>query len=688
MRALPGAAPSVESGLRGRMPGAFSEENDIMTAPVLHRRAPAMAPRALVSAISLCFIAATPAFAQTANKTLDQIVVTGSRFNSDPALQPIGATVITADEIRRAGISDVNQAIRKIGGVYGRQSLTGSPDFTLDLRGFGATASQNTVVVLDGVRLSENELTDPVLASIPIDSVERIEITRGGSSVLYGDGATGGVINIVTKRPGKQAGRGTVFAEVGQLGQREVRGSVAQTWNNVTLDAAVGKQETDNYRDNNEYKQSNFGGGAQWAGKDVRAGVRIDSTRQDYRLAGGLTLAQFENNPRQTKTPKNFASLDSDRYTAFAEGRLGIVDLAAELSHREKTSRSNYGSPSETKTKQNQFSPRLRHLGQFDGMLNEIVAGADFIKWDSNTNSSYSQAKAKQKSQAFYVRDELKFASPQNFRIAAGVRHETFDKDSVDPTPFSTATYSIKQNFNAWDVQGSFDVVPQVNLYAKAGQSYRVANADENGFTPIANKPLLGQTSHDLELGATYNNSIVKLDARVFRHKLTNEIYYDPTAGAFGSGANTNLDPTKHQGFELDASANIAADWRVSGHYQHVKATFTEGVNSGKELTLIPKNTLSARLSWVPKDGQSADIGAQWVDSQRYGSDFANTCNAKVPSFTTFDARYARKFGAWEVALNALNLTDKQYFTNAFSCKGGIYPSNGRQMKLSARYDF
>ncbi|MDN2674591.1 TonB-dependent receptor [Janthinobacterium sp. SUN026] len=660
-----------------------------MTAPVLHRRAPAMAPRALVSAISLCFIAAAPAFAQSAGKTLDQIVVTGSRFNSDPALQPIGATVITADEIRRAGVTDVNQAIRKIGGVYGRQGLLGNPDnFTLDLRGFGATASQNMVVVLDGVRLSENELADPLLTTIPIDSVERIEITRGGSSVLYGDGATGGVINIVTKRPGKQAGRGTIFAEAGQLGQREVRGSVVQSWDNVALNAAIGRLETDNYRDNNEYKQNTFSGGAQWSGKDVRAGLRIDSTRQDIRFPGSLTMAQFEANPRQTKTPKDFGSIDSDRYTAFAEGRLGAVDLAAELSRSEKTAKTNFGSPRQAKTKQNQFSPRLRHLGLFDGMLNEIVAGVDFIKWDSNIDSSYSLAKANQKSQAFYARDELKFAGPQNFRIAAGVRHETFDKDFNDPIGYPTTAYNIKQNFNAWDVQGSFDVVPQVNLYAKAGQSYRVANADENNSTPVANKPLQGQTSHDLELGATYDNSIVKLDARIFRHKLTNEIYYDPTAGESGWGANTNLDPTKHQGIELDASANIAADWRVSGHYQHVKATFTEGVNSGKELTLIPKNTLSARLSWVPKDGQSADIGAQWVDSQRYGSDFANTCAAKIPSFTTFDARYARKFGAWEVAVNALNLTDKQYFTNAYSCKGGIYPSNGRQMKLSARYDF
>lgn len=648
-----------------------------------------MAPRALVSAISLCFVVAAPAFAQIANKTLDKIVVTGSRFNSDPALQPIGATVITADEIRRAGVTDVNQAIRKIGGIYGRQSMQGNPDnFTLDLRGFGSTASQNMVVVLDGVRLSENELADPLLTTIPIDSVERIEITRGGSSVLYGDGATGGIINIVTKRQGKQAGRGTVFAEAGQLGQREVRASVAQSWDNVALNAAIGRLETDNYRDNNEYKQNTFSGGAQWSGKDVRAGLRIDSTRQNFRLPGDLTMAQFEANPRQTNTPKHFGSIDSDRYTAFAEGRLGAVDLAAELSRSEKTAKSNYGSARQAKTKQNQFSPRLRHLGQFDGMLNEIVAGFDFIKWDSNIDSAFSLAKATQKSQAFYVRDELKFANPQNFRIAAGVRHETFDKDFNDAIGFPTNAYNIKQNLNAWDVQGSFDVVPQVNLYAKAGQSYRVANADENGYTPIANKPLQGQTSHDLELGATYDNSIVKLDARIFRHKLSNEIYFDPTAGESGWGANTNLDPTKHQGIELDASANIAAEWRVSGHYQHVKATFTEGINSGKELTLIPKNTLSARLSWVPKDGQSADIGAQWVDSQRYGNDFTNTCAAKMPSFTTFDARYARKFGAWEVAVNALNLTDKQYFTNAYRCKGGIYPSNGRQMKLSARYDF
>jgi iron complex outermembrane receptor protein len=40
------------------------------------------------------------------------------------------------------------------------------------------------------------------------------------------------------------------------------------------------------------------------------------------------------------------------------------------------------------------------------------------------------------------------------------------------------------------------------------------------------------------------------------------------------------------------------------------------------------------------------------------------------------------------VALSGLNLTDKNYYSNAFGCRSGIYPSDGRQVKLSARYDF
>jgi iron complex outermembrane receptor protein len=78
-----------------------------------------------------------------------------------------------------------------------------------------------------------------------------------------------------------------------------------------------------------------------------------------------------------------------------------------------------------------------------------------------------------------------------------------------------------------------------------------------------------------------------------------------------------------------------------------------------------------------------------WVDAQRYGGDFSNTCSSRIPSYTTLDARYAVRAGAWELAIAGSNLTGKDYFSNAFgACQSGIYPDAGRQVKVSARLDF
>jgi len=643
---------------------------------------------ALATAIALAFSAS----ALHAEDTLPSITVSASRFAEAADAATVGATVITAADIRRAGVADLNQAIRKIGGVYGRQSLDASPDFALDLRGFGANSAQNLVVMVDGVRMNENELGSPSLSGIPIETVERIEIIRGGASVLFGEGASGGVIQIVTKRPAANTQRASVRAEAGQFAARDLRLSAAKGWDGFALDAAYGHQQSDNYRRHNAFRQNAFAGGAQWAFTGGRAGLRIDSARQDAELPGSLTLAQFESDPRQSFTPRDHGAQDTDRYTAFWEQRVGAIDYAAELSHRAKTVRSSYffdfgSGPMESKSRydshQNQFSPRLRWLANVGGMRNEFVAGIDWARWERSTDADYSKARAEQTSKAVYLRDELRFGA--RGRVALGARHETFDKDYVDPLSFSNPNpESASQAQNAWEAQGAYGVLPEVELYAKAGQSYRVANADENSYRASV-QALKIQTSHDLELGVTVGERARQVTARVFRHNLTNEIFFDPT---LNYGTNTNLDPTRRQGLEIDAQADLAPGWRLTGHAQHVQARFRAGVNNGREMVLVPKNVASLRLAWVPGDGQSADLGAQWVDSQRYGSDFTNACGARIPSFTTLDARYARTVGRWEFAVSGLDLADKQYFSNAYGCRSGIYPSDGRQLKLSARYDF
>jgi iron complex outermembrane receptor protein len=631
-------------------------------------------------------------FSQTVSPNVDNndpasVVIIGSRFPSTADSTPIGASVITATEIRNAGIDNVNEAIRKLAGIYGRKNTRGTQDYDLDMSGFGANSANNLVILVDGVRLSESEQSVALLSSIPIDSVARIEIVRGGSSVLYGDGATGGVIQIITKQTGPTPFTGSVSAEVGQFYDRMGAVSLTRGWDQVNLSLNLSDQLSDNYRMNNDLNQQNANGALTWYFGEGRVGLRIDSSHQKFGLPGALTLAQFNQDPRLSLTPLDNGSVALDRYTAFFEQQLGKWQVAAELSTRKRTTKANFVSMQSNVTYsgwQTQFTPRLRYADNFGDMQNELVVGLDLMNWNRQTDSNFSLDYATQKSSAIYFRDEMTF---EKARFAFGARHEVVDKSSVDPFKGANDNYDIVQGVNAWELQGSYAFSPVINLFTKVGQSYRVANVDDNSFTEVPNTPLLPQLSHDLELGAELGDINQQLILRLFRHQLTNEIFFDPLANN-GFGANSNLDPTRRQGVAVDIKYRWSQQWRFSAQAQHVQAVFTEGANEGKELVLVPKNTISAHINWVPGDGQKAYVGAQWVSTQRYGNDFTNTCSTLIPSYVTFDARYARTFGDWEWSVSGSNLLNKQYFSNAFGCRSGIYPDDGRQLKVALRYDF
>jgi len=646
-----------------------------MTSVPHHCSIAAMKPLALASFL---FVLTSSAIAQVeSGQRLSAVTVSESRFENDtPA---IGATVITADQIRQTGVSNVNEAIRKIAGVYGRQNMAGGSDYQLDLRGFGAFSDQNIVVLVDGIRLSDNEQVTAIMSSIPIETVERIEIVRGGSSVLYGDGATGGTVNITTKKGLRNGTQGSLFAEAGSFDYRELRASLAQGWDRFSLDANLGSLRTDNYRQNNELRQDDFSGGLQWADAGSRIGFRVDSSRQDARFPGSLTEAQYQENPRQTNSPDEYGSFDVDRYTLSGQTQLGAWLLAADLSQRTKNVEFfQFGSRTTYDTKVTQFSPRVRHTGTFGNIANELVAGLDFARSNRVRDASYANDDFTQRSTAFYLRDELRF---EKARIALGGRHEKFKQKTIDPVPFGT-NYEAEHSLNAWTLEGSYAFTSDLTVYAKAGRSYRMPNIDDNAFLSA---PLLPQTSQDRELGVKFGVAdAAQLDVRVFQHKLKNEILYD--ANAF---SNVNLDPTERKGVELEGSLRFADVFKLSAVLQHVSAKFTEGPNKGNQVVLVPKNTATLRLYWLPDDQQSADLGVQWVDTQRYGGDFSNTCDARIPAHAVVDARYARKFGPWELAITGANLTDKDYFTQAFgACRSGIYPEAGRSVRISARLDF
>lgn len=139
--------------------------------------------------------------------TLGEVVVKAER----DGVEAVGTVrEITAEDIESKGARTLDEVLELLPGLYMRTGADGVP--RVDLRGF---RSRHVILLLDGIPLNStfDGNFDPSL--IPVESIEKIKISYGTHSVLYGDGGLGGVINIVTKR-GKKGIHGMALGEVGE----------------------------------------------------------------------------------------------------------------------------------------------------------------------------------------------------------------------------------------------------------------------------------------------------------------------------------------------------------------------------------------------------------------------------------------------------------------------------------------
>jgi iron complex outermembrane receptor protein len=227
-------------------------------------------------------------------------------------------------------------------------------------------------------------------------------------------------------------------------------------------------------------------------------------------------------------------------------------------------------------------------------------------------------------------------------------------------------------------------------VYARVGRSFRLANVDEFDFTSPG-VMLRPQVSRDAEIGSRWSYAKGRVEARLYRSELTDEIGYDPNAaGPFGfPGANVNFDPTRRQGLELDWTHAFAASLSTRVNAAWRDARFRSGPYAGRDVPLAPRESLAAHADFTPAAGHLVSGGFQWVASQH--PDFANSC--RMPSYFLVDARYAWRFRPnAEFALAAANLLDRKVYTQAFGCAGGlvtaIYPEPGRELRASVRVSF
>lgn len=643
--------------------------------------------RMKLSVLALSCAAIFPVAAQTVAQ-LPTTTVTANRFEQDIQSAPVAVSVLTGAQILASGATDANDAIRKLLGIASRTDLTGGRDYSLDLRGFGATADQNVVVIVDGIRISENEGATARLSAIAPEMIESIEVVRGGSSVRWGEGAGAGLINVVLKQSTTKGVSGSVTGQLESYAGRDGRANLRVGGENVGFDANLRSYASNSYRDNNAVRQDTASVGLSAQSGALKLRLRVNTEDQNSRFPGPLTFAQYQANPQQSVTPNDFGKFAETRLTAGAEYRSGPMTYALDMGTRNRDASSNFASFSfsgQTKSSSYQVSPKVIYTGAWAASAVTLVAGADFNRWNYAATSNFLQNEvAFQFNEAYYLSGDLLL--PTGTRLLGGVRQEQANKRAEDAANF--VSYNRSDRLDAWDLGLSQTLFSGFNAYARTAKAYRLPNVDENRFLSAALRP---QTTRDLEVGIKWRNlADQSASLRVFEQNAIDEIAFNPLDPACAPfGCNANLDPTRRSGVELEGRAPLGKALVLSGSVQTVHARFSEGSNAGREIPLVSSVSGAVRLNWAIDARQSLNLGVQFLGSARFGNDNDNSCSGRIPARQLLDARYSWRMDRVELSLAANNLTDEKSYSNAFSCTtGSLYPDPGRTLRAAIKYAF
>jgi iron complex outermembrane receptor protein len=651
----------------------------------------------------------THAFDKT-EYVLDTLVVTASKSPEEIFKTPAHITVLTQDDIQQSGVRSVNEAIVKLGGLIGRPSLFGGNELTLDAMGFGETAASNMVFIIDGVTYKEGDQSEVRIGNIQLDEVERIEIQKGGSSVLYGDSAVSGVVNNVTRASGwnpKNQTSGSVQTGFGSDGAEELKFSASKTGQGTNLTVSGSHLYSNGFRENSANYSDNVLLGIQHATESTRAGLSLSKETQYAKTPGSLSEDQYATDRNQAnssnKSVKTFNDLQKISYGVFVEKDFDSLLLRVDVKQRDKDyffldQKGGYPSSASISTLNNTYGINLSHNQKYGFGGAYYIVGLDANDWVQNrVTQDFGNYHNVSSAQALFAKGRLSLESI-NTTFGLGARREQVDRSSVGyKTP---EYYEARDKLKAWEISVLHELNLQNSLWAKVSSNYRMPNIDEISnayaefvtYSPLDLKP---QISLDQELGWHRKFDKTRTRARLFRSNYKNEIAYDRAAyvdlaGGYYVGSNINFDRTQRQGIDLSLNHAFSPELILGTSATYQQSEFTSGNFRGKKIPLSPETILSANANWRFEAKQTIGLSFQYIGKQHIGSDFANQYT--MPAYYTADIRYGYKQGPWAVDIFIRNLLDKDYYSFATNTYEGltrstaIYPDMKRSYFVNLKY--
>jgi iron complex outermembrane receptor protein len=679
--------------------------------------------------------ATLPAIEVTASNAADAAgaaptVSTGSNLGLTARQIPASVETIDRDRLERRGDVSLVDAITRSAGV---SSLAhpGNGGSSLSVRGFTDTTS--VMRLYDGVRQYGG-----VGLTFPFDtwSVERIEVLRGPASVIYGDGAIGGVVNVVPKKPGRGPIENEIQATLGtQNTQRLALGSGGAIDEKWSYRADLSGNRSSGWVDRGDSDSITFSGALQldvspdlslrldhaygnqhpmqYFGTPLFDGRQIEAIRhRNYNVADAdiayrdsWTSLSASWKPRSDlAVSSKLYHIDSARYYRNSEAYFfnpgsGLVDRSdnTEIAHDQQQigNTSTVAMQGTLLGLENRFSLGVDvNASKFKHTNNTYVGVSPSVDPYAPEPGNYSSPnpfipRYRNEARQFSLFAEDRISLTDRLSVLGGARYDHARITRDDSVSGGRAFEKTYANFG-WRIGSVYDLTSDLALYGQ----YAKAADPVSGLLMLspANSAFDISTGKQLEIGVKQAFWGKKGELTLAAYAIEKDKLL--TRDTSNPALRVQVGKRSSRGLEATLAVAPAPGWQLDLNLAVLRARYDDFVESsggqavsrnGNVPTDVPQRLANAALSW--------DFAPSWTASgalRHVGKRYADNANSLVmPAYTTTDLALIWKVARdTTLALRGFNVFDKKYVTTAYYTTTQWLNGADRRIELTANHRF
>ena len=675
---------------------------------------------------------------------LKQETSTGSKLGLTIKETPASVEVINSKTMEQRGDSTVIRAVTKATGITGGSSGYGTVG-AYSVRGFSGHPGID--ILQDGIKLNGTTFSKRTL---DVSNLDRIEVIRGASSVLNGEGSIGATVNLITKKPsftkeetelGFKGGSYDSYRFNFGTGGVAVENKLAYRVDVLTrqlgsnydgekrdidsLSASLLYKLNDNLLTTLSIEKSKEDGKHDYQGTPLVNGKLDKSVRKiNYNnLEDGIDKGDslwIKNNlewyPTQNIELKNqiyYQNADSDVRRLY----MAVQDKA----NPTMVQRRGWDSSQ----KQDLIGNRLDliHKGNFFGLENRFLSGIDISRLELNREQSadagniintpmYNPTKMyykdffkpttddykkpdvdiKLNQIGVYIEDQLSIMD--NLKLVAGIRHDTYDiKYDFKAGPSSPIAQKIDKTHNKFSYRGGlvYDLTDTTTLYTSYASSFESGNSSASFFSMSAAQTKLDLTkAEQFEVGLRQSFLDDKAEFTASAYKITkkNMFVNNPTPGT----GLLNVGKQSSKGFEIALGIQPIEQIQIDANLSYTDSKYDDFVHNGvdyagKTPSSIPKYVANLGIRYMPISNLGIGTWVKYVDSF-YTNNIGFANSVKLPSYTTVDLTLDYTYNKNTTFSFLLkNLTDEMFATTARR-DTQVFLGDARSFEFGINYKF